>query len=203
MKRFFLFFLFCLLSGSCLPQAKELMAERSVRYFNQTGAGFAFGVGNFKTDLVEGIQRSVRNDQTIIDLHTVNGISYLDRVYLGLGLGAEMWSSGLFFPIYGQISGTLKPADNTIIASLGIGYAIGTRDSTSRFHEGTGDVRVQVGIGFRNRVSRNLCFMYEFFYRYQAISSDYSVWPNDSTTYLVDYKVPLSFVGFRIAIQLP
>jgi len=63
---------------------------------------------------------------------------------------------------------------------------------------------LQIGIGYKMKVTKRLRFYYEVFYKYQALESSYNRWvTTDSTVYssTIDYKVPLNFLGFRIGIS--
>jgi hypothetical protein len=178
--------------------------DRSFGYFNRTEAAVAFGVGNFKTDVVNGIRKSVRNDELIVQFQTINGITYKGRTGLGVGIGVEKWQHGLFFPIFGQFYYDFKPKDNTFFLTLNLGKSIGTRDSTSFYQKATGGFMAQIGVGYKMKIAKRLRFYYELFYKYQAVYSAYNHYViTDSTTFSssTDYKIPLSFVGFRIGIS--
>ena len=184
--------------------AQEEKKEKTFGYFNRTDAGVGFGVGKFKTDIFDGIQKRVKNDEIIIAFNTINGITYKGRIGLGIGVGVEKWQHGLFFPVFGQLYYDFKPKDNTFFANLSVGSAIGKRDSTTFFHQGDGGLIFQLGVGYKMKVFKRLRFYYEVFYKYQAIHSSYTVWTStDSIPYTsnVDYKVPYHFLGFRIGIS--
>jgi hypothetical protein len=186
--------------------------DKSLKYFNKTEAGISFGLGTFKTDVYNGIQRKVRNDEIVVTLQTINGFKYMNRLSLGVSVGAELWQNGLFWPIYGYLGYDFKPmGDNNFFADVYIGYAPGKRDSTSFYHyEGTGAFALSIGVGYKMKVTKNIRFIYEVFYKYQALESSYNniveYGKNDSTYYhsaKVDYKIPLSFAGFKIGICFP
>ncbi|NQV03797.1 MAG: hypothetical protein HQ542_14195 [Bacteroidia bacterium] len=178
--------------------------SRTFNYFNRTEAGFSFGVGNFKTDRIDGIQKAAKNNEMVISFQTINGIAYHGRVGLGVGVGVEKWMHGLFFPVFGQLYYDVKPKENTFFGTVSLGTSIGKRDSTNFFHQGDGGFMFQVGIGYKMKVYKRLRFYYELFYKYQAINSSYTNWvTTDSTTLSpqFDCKAPLHFLGFRIGIS--
>jgi hypothetical protein len=183
--------------------------DKSLKYFNKTEAGFAFGIGHFNTDKVDGVQKEIRNDQMVISLQNINGFLYQQQFGIGIGIGAEFWQKGLFFPVFAQISYALKPRDNTFFGSLNLGYNFGEREETSFYNKGTGALMVNVGLGYRMRVAKHILFNYEVFYKYQAIMSTYTSYISDDSTsqltpvQVLDYKVPLHFLGFRIGITVP
>ena len=190
--------------------AQDPTEQKKVRdfgYYNRTDASIAFGIGKFKTDVVDGIRKSLRNDEMILSFQTVNGITYKGRVGLGVGIGIEKWSNGLFYPVFGQFYYDFKPKDNTFFGSVNLGTAIGTRDSTTLVHKGTGGFMAQIGVGYKMKVWKRLRFYYEIFYRYTAIESSYTNFvTSDSTNAIIyqsniDYKVPLHFAGFKIGIS--
>ena len=185
--------------------AQEEKKERTFGYFNRTEAGVGFGIGKFKTDKSDWIQKRVKNDEIIISFNTINGITYKGRVGLGIGIGVEKWQHGLFFPLFGQLYYDVKPKGNTFFGSLSLGSAIGKRDSTSFFHQGDGGFMIQIGIGYKMKVFKRLRFYYEVFYKYQAIHSSYTITTTTDSIPLIsspiDYKVPLHFLGFRIGIS--
>ncbi|MFH1161303.1 MAG: hypothetical protein V1733_10205 [bacterium] len=194
-----LLFSFLVAFGSLFSQVTT--SDRTFGYFNKTEAGFAFGVGSFKTDIYQGVQKSIKNNELVFSLQTINGIQHQGRVGIGVGVGVEKWKKGLFFPVFGHLFYDVKPKDNTFFGSLGLGSSIGTRDSTSFYHKGTGAFIAQVGIGYKMKVFKRLRFYYEVFFKYQAILSSYSNEYNDSISVIVDYKVPNYFLGFRIGIS--
>jgi hypothetical protein len=182
--------------------------DKALKFFNKTEGGVSFGLGSFKTDMYNGIQKKIRNDEIVVTLQTINGFKYMKKVSIGLSVGAELWQNGLFWPVYGYLGYDLKPADNTFFANVYIGYAFGNRDATSFYHEGSGAGAVSIGLGYKMKVAKKLRFMYEVFYKYQAIESNYIMYYQryDSippTQTRVDYKIPLSFAGFRIGICFP
>jgi|WetSurMetagenome_2_1015567.scaffolds.fasta_scaffold40554_3 hypothetical protein len=192
---------FLVLAGSSLA-AQEQNNEKSARYFNQTELGIGFGVGKFNTDITPQGQYTVKNNEVPISLQTINGFIFNERIGAGLGLGVEMWKDGLFFPLFGQLTYYFKAEEKGFFVSGNIGYGFGTRDSTSIYHAGTGALTAGVSLGYRMKVAKRLQFMYEFYYKYQAIQSSYSIYYSDSTRQdaLIDYKVPMNFLGFRIGV---
>jgi hypothetical protein len=189
-----------LAGGTCIVSGQGV--QKSMKYYNRTEAGFAFGISSFKTDIYDGIQKSIKNTEIAISLQTINGLIFNNRVCLGVGIGAEKWQNGLFFPLFGQIAYYFKPVENTFFTNLSAGWGFGNRDETSSYEAGTGALMFSAGLGYSREVSKRLRFQCEAFYRYQAIESSYNVYYSDSTktTKVVDYKVPLSFIGFRIGI---
>ena len=182
--------------------------DRSLKYFNKTEGGISFGLGSFKTDMYNGIQKKVRNDEIVVTLQTINGFKYMNKIAVGVSIGAELWQNGLFWPVYGYLGYDFKPADNNFFTNVYIGYAPGKRDPTSFYHyEGKGAFAFSIGVGYKMKVAKKLKFMYEVFYKYQAIESSYDMIysRNDSiiSTKKVDYKIPLSFAGFKIGICFP
>jgi hypothetical protein len=92
--------------------------------------------------------------------------------------------------------------ENSFFADLTAGYGFGNMDKTSDYEAGTGALMFGAGLGYSREVAKRLRFQFEIFYRYQAIESSYNVYYSDSTKTdrMVDYKVPLSFIGFRVGI---
>ena len=181
--------------------------DNSLKYFNKTEAGISFGLGSFKSDVYNGVQKSVRNDEIIATFQTVNGFKYNNKVAFGLSVGAELWQNGLFWPVCAYLGYDFKPADHNFFANIYLGYAYGDRDATSFYHEGEGALAFSLGIGYKMKVSGKLKFMYEVFYKYQAIESYYNSYyvRNDSiiASSKIDYKIPLSFAGFKIGVCFP
>ena len=181
--------------------------DKSLKFFNKTEAGISFGIGSFKTDIYNGIQKNVRNDEIVVTFQTINGFKYMNKVAIGLSVGAELWQNGLFWPIYGYLGYDFKPAENTFFANVYIGSAPGNREATSFYHEGKGAFAFCIGVGYKMKVAKKLTFMYEVFYKYQAIESYYNSYfeRNDSiiSTTKVDTKIPLNFAGFKIGICFP
>jgi hypothetical protein len=205
MKKLTLIFIFFLTTMLLFSQNEY--EDKSLKYFNKTEAGVSFGLGSFKTDVYNGIQKKVRNDEIIATFQTVNGFKYMGKIGVGLSVGAEIWQNGLFWPVYGYVGYDFKPVENTFFADVYIGYAFGSRDATSFYHEGDGAFALSLGVGYKMKISRKLRFMYEIFYKYQAIESYYNVyWTKNDTitsTTRMDYKIPLSFAGFKIGICFP
>ncbi|MEI7983003.1 MAG: hypothetical protein WCI71_15235 [Bacteroidota bacterium] len=201
-------FLFCF----CLPflSAQTSGNDKSLTWFNKTEGGISFGVGSFNTNIVNGIQKKIRNDEIVVTFQTINGVKYMNRLGLGVSIGVEKWQNGLFWPIYGYLSYALKPAGNTFFGNIYLGYGIGTRYSTSFYEQGKGGFALSIGLGYQMRISKKLQFMYEIFYKYQAVESTYyriNGVTTDSGTIQkktpVPYKVPLHFAGFKIGLCFP
>jgi hypothetical protein len=134
----------------------------------------------------------------------------MNRVFLGVSVGVEKWQNGLFWPIYGYLGYALKPAGNTFFGNIYLGSAIGTRYSTTHYEQGKGGFALSIGLGYRINISKKLQFIYEIFYKYQALESNYfrkNDVTKDSVTIQtktsVNYKVPLHFAGFKIGICFP
>jgi hypothetical protein len=199
MKRSLLLLVY-FVAGTCLVSGQGI--QKSMKYYNRTEAGFAFGISSFKTDIYDGIQKSIKNNEIALSLQTINGLMFNNRVCVGVGIGVEKWQNGLFFPLFGQLAYYFKPVENSFFADLTAGYGFGNRDKTSDYEAGTGALMFGAGLGYSREVAKRLRFQFEIFYRYQAIESSYNVYYSDSTKTdrMVDYKVPLSFIGFRVGI---
>jgi len=190
--------------GSCQESTKD----KSIRYFNKTDAGVSFGLGSFKTDIVKGVQKKIRNDELVITVQTTNGIKLFNKLCVGLSLGIEKWRNGFFYPILAYLGYDLKAKDNTFFGGVYLGYGLGTRYATTYYHEGSGAFAFSIGLGYKMKVGKSIKFLYEIFYKYQALESSYNVYTalNDSTLSpprLVDYKIPLHFAGFKIGVIIP
>jgi hypothetical protein len=200
-------FIFAFILAANILLAQNEYADRSLKYFNKTETGVSFGIGSFKTDVYNGIQKSVRNDEIIATFQTVNGFKYMNKVAIGLSVGAEVWQNGVFYPVCAYLGYDFKPADHNFFANIYLGYAYGDRDSTSFYNKGTGALAFSIGIGYKMQVTKKLKLMYEVFYKYQAMESYYSSFyiRNDSiiAATKIDYKIPLSFAGFKIGICFP
>lgn len=188
----------------------EAKKPSSIKFFNKTEAGVSIGIGSFKTDVVDGVQKKVRNDDIPIVLQTTNGIMYMDRIALGVTIGAERWSNGFFWPVYGYLGYDFKPAANSIFANVYLGYGFGTRYATTYVHEGKGDFSFSIGIGYKMFVTKKLKFVYELFYKYQSLESSYTRYTEIETdtgkiqkSAVIDYTLPLHFMGFKIGITIP
>ncbi len=191
-------------------EPEEAKKPSSVKFFNKTEAGVSFGIGSFSTDVVNGVQKKIRNDEIPIVLQTTNGIMYMDRLALGVTVGAERWTNGFFWPVYGYLGYDFKPAANSIFANVYLGYGFGTRNATTYIQKGTGGFSFSIGVGYKMFVTKKLKFMYEVFYKYQSLESSYSRIVDVKTdtitvrkTTTVDYTVPMHFMGFKIGISIP
>jgi hypothetical protein len=174
-------------------------------YGNLTEAGLGFGIGKFKTDVINGYQLTTKNNELFFLIHTINGVKIQDRAFLGLGIGYELWQHGSFVPIFGHLSYDLQKKENPFVLSINLGYSIGTRGSTSDYQSGKGGFMAGIGLGYRQKISRTLKFIYEVFYKFQAINSSYNTIVTDSVgkvkySHNSDYSVPNHFVGLSIGI---
>ena len=205
MNRSFLLLFVLVLTVFCMPVLAQDPTEKSAfQFFDKTGAGVGIGIGKLQTDIVNGVQKRIRNDQIIISVQSINGIVISGRVGLGLGLGAEFWEKGMFYPVFGHLYYDFKPADNSLWASMDLGKAYGTRDSTTNYASGKGGFLFGVGFGYKMKIGKRFQFEYGVFYRYQAIESTHRNYylGADSTEHFStsDYKVPYHFAGFKIAV---
>jgi len=196
-------FLTLILSGWFnLVLAQGNSEKPAFQYFNKTEVGVGIGFGSFGTDNVLGYTKKVRNDQIIVSPQTINGIVISGRAGLGIGLGAEFWERGMFYPVFAHFFYDFKPSDNTPFAYFNLGEAFGKRYSTSYYESGNGGFLFCIGVGFKKKIGKRFQFEYEIFYRYQAITSNYRTYydtvPSHYTT--TEYKVPYNFAGFKIGV---
>lgn len=183
--------------------AQDPGSQMTFRYFNKTEIGAGIGIGKFKTDVMSnGFQRTIKNDQLIISPQTINGIVISGRVGLGVGIGAEFWQRGMFYPVFAHLFYDFKPSETTPFAYINLGEAFGKRDSTYNYASGKGGLLFSLGVGYKMKIGKRFQFEYEVFYRYQAIQSTYRQYygPSDSLHYTLDYKVPYHFAGFKIGV---
>jgi hypothetical protein len=183
--------------------AQDNSENSTLKYFNKTEVGIGIGFGSFGTDNIRGYVKKAKNNQIIVSPQTINGILISGRIGLGVGLCAEFWQKGMFYPVFAHLSYDFKLSDNTPFAYIDLGEAFGKRDSTSSYQSGTGGLLFRIGVGFKKRIGKRFQFDYEVFYRYQAITSNYRTYydtiPSHYTT--TEYKVPYNFVGFKIGIM--
>jgi hypothetical protein len=209
MNKSILAVLFCILLSAGSYAQPTSTPDKSLKYFNKTEAGISFGIGSFKTDIINGIQKKIKNDELVVTFQTINGVKYMNRLGLGVSVGFEKWRNGFFWPIYGYVGFDLKPTDNTFFADLYLGYSIGNRYGNTFYKDGAGAFGLSIGVGYKMKVAGKINFMYEIFYKYQALESSYDIKVSDSTgkppilRSTVDYKVPLHFAGFKIGVIIP
>jgi hypothetical protein len=205
MQSSFRFLFFLILMGVCkMSFTQDPAAQPAFRYFNKTETGIGIGLGKFKTDIYNGYQKTVKNDQIIISAQTINGIVFSGRLGLGVGLGAEFWQKGMFYPVFAHLYYDLRLSGNTPFAYINLGQAFGKRDSTYYYASGKGGFLFSIGAGYKMKIGKRFQFEYEIFYRYQAIQSTYKNYyvAADSTEHytIVDYKAPYHFAGFKIGV---
>jgi len=216
LRTLFFFFVFSLLLLSHAALAQMIISNEpgdtakhpsQLKFFNKTEAGVSFGIGSYNTDIVNGVQKKIRNDEMPIVLQTITGLKYKDEFAVGLSVGADRWSRGCFWPVSGYFGYDFRPADKTIYANIYLGYAFGTRNSTTYYQQANGGFSFSVGVDYRIRVAKKILFQYEVFYKYQSLSSSYNRYYNvqqDSVKYTTtSYTFPLHFIGFKIGITLP
>jgi hypothetical protein len=178
-------------------------ARTTLEYFNKTEIGTAIGFGTFKGDVDSGgVQKKLKNDQLIFPIQTINGFIIAGRVGIGIGVGIEFWKDGLFYPVFGHAYYDFSSKENSFFASMNLGAAIGTREATSFYAEGKGGLLFTAGVGYKMKVLKRLQFVYEVYYRYQAIESSYRIYFDAAKTKYttVDDKFPYNFAGFKIGI---
>jgi hypothetical protein len=196
-----LFLISVLIIGSGLnSQGQASDSVISIKFFTKANVGAGFGLGYFNTDLIQGYQEKIRNDELLYAFTSVNGILISERTGIGIGVSAEPWKDGLFFPVFLQAFYDLTPKENTFYGVVSAGYSFGNRYSTSFYESGTGGFMLTLGVGYKSKISKRIRFEYEIFYNYQAVKSKYNYQP-DSVSTQVDYTVPYHFVGFRLGIE--
>jgi hypothetical protein len=203
MNRSFRILFVLVLSGlGNLVLAQDPDAKPAFQYFNKTEAGIGIGVGSFSADNIRGYVKKVKNDQIVISVQTINGIIISGRAGLGVGLGAEFWQKGMFYPVFAHLYYDLNPSDNTPFAYVNLGEAFGKRDSTYYYTSGKGGFLFSIGAGYKMKVGKRFQFEYEIFYRYQAIQSSYRTYYDTIPTHFTttEYKVPYHFAGFKIGV---
>jgi hypothetical protein len=145
------------------PQTSE---PKSLRYGNRTIAAITMGVGKFKTDVYNGAQLHAKNDEITLSLQTMNGFWYMERLFIGVGVGVERWQNGLFWPIYGNLTYRILNRENTFFGTLSLGSSIGNRYGTTFYNAGKGGFMATVGLGYMVKVTKKLKFTYDVFYHY-------------------------------------
>lgn len=190
-----------LVFATLVPAAVAQNGEKSTKYFNRTEGGFLFGISSFETNIYDGIQKEIKNNEIVVNFQTINGLMFNNRAAVGAGVGVEVWQNGMFYPVFGHLAYYFKPADNSVFANGSIGYGIGSRDATANYASGEGALMFSVGLGYVRKVAKRLQFHFEAFYKYQAVESTYGIYIEDTLRTTVDYKVPLSFIGFRVGIH--
>ena len=185
-----------------LVTAQDPAKKPAFQYFNKTEAGIGLGLGSFSTDNIRGYVKKVKNDQIVISVQTINGIVISGRAGLGVGLGAEFWEKGMFYPVFAHFYYDLKASDNTPFAYINLGEAFGKRDSTYYYESGKGGFLFGIGAGYKMKVGKRFQFEYEIFYRYQTIKSNYRTYYDTIPTHFTttEYNVPYHFAGFKIGM---
>lgn len=174
------------------------------RYFNETDAGIAFGLGQFKTNIVNGSQEKIKNDQTVYSVQTINGVLISDRAGIGIGVGAEFWSNAMFYPVFAHLFYNFKASGSTPFAAVSLGEAFGKRDSTQNYPSGKGGFYAGLSGGYKMKAGKHFFIEYEAFYRFQSVRSTYLdiyVAKDESLhSATVNYNVPYHFFGIRIGM---
>ncbi len=181
---------------------QDTFEKPAFQYFNKTEVGVGLGFGSFGTDDYQGYVKKAKNNQIIVSPQIINGIVISGRAGLGIGLGAEFWEKGMFYPVFAHFFYDFKPSDDTPFAYINLGEAFGKRDSTAAYESGKGGFLFSIGIGFKKRIGKWFQFEYELFYRYQAITSNYRTYYDTIATHYTttEYKVPYNFAGFKIGV---
>jgi hypothetical protein len=182
--------------------AQDSPRNVTLQYFNKTEIGIGIGFGSFGVDDIRGYTKKVKNDQIIITPQTINGLVISGRAGLGIGVGAEVWQHGMFYPVFAHFFYDLKPGDNTLFAFINLGEDYGKRDATFYYQEGKGGFLFCIGAGYKMKIGKRLQFEYSLFYRYQAIQSQYRTYYDTVPTHFTttDYKVPYNLAGFKIGV---
>jgi hypothetical protein len=182
--------------------AQDTKPAPAFQFFNKTEFGIGIGLGKFKTDVIRGFQKTLKNDEIILPIQTIVGVCISGRAGLGVGAGAEFWQQARFYPVFFHFYYDFMPRDNTPFAYINLGQAFGKRDSTTNFDSGKGGFLLNIGVGYKMRIGKRFQFEYELFYRYQAIQSRFRNYYDTVPTHFqtTDYKVPYNFAGFRIGL---
>jgi hypothetical protein len=172
----------------------------SIKFFSKANIAAGIGLGHFKTDIVNNYQVRIKNDELLYSFQSINGILISERTGLGIGVGAEPWKDGLFFPVFLNLFYDLEPKENTFYGAISAGYSFGKRYSTVFYESGTGGFMFNLGIGYKMKISKRLRFEYEVFYNYQSVKSKYYI-HSDSVSMPSEYNVPYHFLGFRLGLD--
>jgi hypothetical protein len=206
LKRSFIRFLVISIFFSQVSFAHSQKKEErpAFQYFNKTEAGIGLGFGSFKGNIdTNNIQKSIRNDQISGAVQMINGVCISGRFGLGVGLGAEWWQKGMFFPVFVHLYYDFREGETTPFAYMNLGKAFGDRYETYYYASGKGGFLFSIGAGYKIKVSKRFQFEYALFYRYQAILTTYQTEyasKGEVHTTTTDYKAPYHFGGFRIGI---
>jgi hypothetical protein len=168
-----------------------------IKFFTKANIGVGIGLGYFKTDFVNGHQMRIKNDEILYSVNSINGILFSERTGLGIGVGLQPWKDGFFIPVFLHLFYDLDPKENTFYGAISAGYSFGTRYSTVFYESGTGGLMLNLGLGYKMKVSEKLKFEYEVFYNYQSVKSKYYY-----NSVPIEYTVPYHFAGFRLGIEV-
>jgi hypothetical protein len=183
--------------------AQDTAATIPTRYFNESQIGIGIGLGSFNTDVINNYQLKVHNNELSLSIQTINGFIFNSRTGVGIGVGVDPWTDGLFFPVFGHVYYDFLPRTNTLYGAVNMGYAFGERYSTASYASGTGGFMLSLEIGYKMKIGSRLQFEYGAFYRYQSVESTYNVIVVDSVSTRsksMGYRIPYNFAGFRLGV---
>jgi hypothetical protein len=122
---------------------------------------------NLGIGLLEGLDRykDTAYTQYSLLISASNGFELSPYIYLGIGVGLEVWRSRLFLPLYLDFRSNLLKTDNSPFLYVNAGYALG--GIVGQRGAGLGGAMAGLGGGAKFRFSKRLVMVVSLGYRFQ------------------------------------
>lgn len=196
-----------LISLTITLQAQSVINYKTKGFFYQTNLSFAAGIGNFKIN-----EETIKNKITVFALNEVIAYQFNPHIYIGGGVGFEIWKKNGFIPIFATIGLNVLKTNLSPYLYVNLGYAnrwyvSEVPDSeTDVIHGGRSGLCFEGGLGLKTAVSKRSVLSIALIYKLQ----DSQLLYNDDTAVLSgmnkystnNYKdVLYMFLGAKMSIH--
>jgi hypothetical protein len=132
---------------------------------------YANGFGNFTEigALIAGKTTIEGVTTAAFSFQTVNGYSFSNALFAGLGLGADLYATQTFIPVFASLRGNLLKSGTLIpFYFLDGGYGVNITQDSPGNEDFKGGILYAAGLGLKIPFNKTAGFLISLGYRYQA-----------------------------------
>ncbi len=137
-------------------------------FINLTEINYSPGIGNVKID-----DYTVKNEDNSFGFRTVNGYQLNKHLSLGIGVGIDKYKNATLLPLTLDARVTVLEGSVSPVFTANVGYAIG-------LNAVKGGLVINPQIGIKAYITKNVAYLFNVGYKWQAQEATYSLYPNDN-----------------------
>lgn len=146
-----------------VPEETNMNFDKGVRSWGYTCIiEITYGQG-----LLEGVdwKKDTAESEYSVMLSVSNGLTLSPHIYLGIGVGFEVWRARKFIPVYLDFRSCFLKTANSPFLYFNLGYSAGWMENNSQPE--FGGAMAGIGAGGRFAITRNKSIVVSLGYRFQ------------------------------------